>query len=123
MQDVRDMRAVAGELLDASRNLADASANLLAAAEACERGEGARKMASGLRRMAVEAGLPDKPYYSITEVAKASGIPRTTLDDARRAGRRRSMIPVGCERGLLIRCDWFDDWTESGFRSGKECSR
>lgn len=109
MDQVTEMRATADALLEASRNL------LAAAREVEERGK-SRHM--GLRRMAEEAGLPSKPYYSLTEIAQATGISRTTLDEERRAGRMRSFLPVGCERGLLVKCEWFDEWIETGTRSG-----
>ena len=109
MDQVTEMRATADALLEASRNL------LAAAREVEERGQ-SRHM--GLRLMAEEAGLPSKPYYSLTEVAKATGIGRSTLDEERRAGRLRSFLPVGNERGLLVKCEWFDEWMETGTRSG-----
>lgn len=69
-----------------------------------------------LGRMAVEAKLPDKPYYTIAEIAEATGIPRTTLDVERRAGRLKSFLPDGQQRGILVKCDWFDAWMRAGCR-------
>ena len=51
---------------------------------------------------------------TLAEVAKATGIARSTLDDERRAGRLRAFLPPGKQRGLLVRCEWFDEWFEQG---------
>ncbi len=107
--DVIEMRAMAGELLEASRNL-------LAAAQQLEDRESGGHV--GIRRMAEDAGLVSKPFYSLSELAKATGIPRSTLDEERKSGRLESFIPYGNERGILVKCEWFDKWMAEDVRSG-----
>lgn len=68
----------------------------------------------GLRAMAIEAGLQDKPMYSVAEIEKATGISRSTLNRERYAGRLKFFRPPGMERFVRIRCEWFDEWFNAG---------
>lgn len=99
--------------MQATEDVVSAAERLLAAVDAAK---SADKPAEpfGLRSMAKAAGLPDKPLYSITEVAKATGMPRSTLDEERKSGRLKAFIPPGRRRGWLVRCEWFDEWFEDG---------
>lgn len=65
-------------------------------------------------KMADAAGLASKPLYSIGEVAKASGVPASTLYDERKAGRLKSFMPPGKKRGALVAPEWFDEWMREG---------
>ncbi len=102
--------------MQATNDIVVAAEQLLAAVDAARAAQaaGEPERPFGLRSMAVAAGLPDKPLYTLAEVAKATGIARSTLDDERRAGRLRAFLPPGKQRGLLVRCEWFDEWFESG---------
>ncbi len=73
-----------------------------------------------LAEMAADAGLPRKPLYTITEVAHATGVPRTNLAEAARRGDLRTFMPPGRKHGRLVRCDWFDDWFARGSSGGEE---
>ena len=68
----------------------------------------------GLRAMAIEAGLQDKPMYSVAEIEKATGISRSPLNRERSAGRLRYFRPPGMERFVRICCEWFDEWFNAG---------
>lgn len=67
-----------------------------------------------LKEWAAEAGLPRKPLYSVPEVAKATGVPSSTLYGEIRAGRLKARLPVGRRRGTLVACEWFDEWMREG---------
>ncbi|WP_294162821.1 helix-turn-helix domain-containing protein [uncultured Senegalimassilia sp.] len=73
----------------------------------------------GLRKMAVDAGLQNKPMYSVAEIATATGISRSTLNRERYAGRLRYFKPPGMERFVRIRCEWFDEWFNAGTCGGE----
>ena len=74
----------------------------------------------GLRAMAIEAGLQDKPMYSVAEIEKATGISRSTLNRERYAGRLKFFRPQGMERFVRIRCEWFDEWFADGVTGREE---
>lgn len=67
-----------------------------------------------LAQMAADAGLPRKPLYTITEIARATGMPRTNLAEAVASGDLMSFMPPGRRRGRLVKCEWFDEWFERG---------
>lgn len=67
-----------------------------------------------LKSMAKEAGIPDKRMYTLTEIARATGVPRTTLQESVRDGELRAFMPPGRKRGMLVAPEWFDDWMERG---------
>ena len=97
-----------------------AAEKLLAAVDAARDAQPVRaEEPFGLRSMAKAAGLPDKPLYTLREISQATGMARSTLDDARRGGYLRAVMPPGRRRGWLVRCEWFDEYL---FRplSGKE---
>ena len=101
--------------MQATEDVVAAAERLLAAVDAAKADSHAYRF--GLKSMAKAAVLPDKPLYTITEVSKASGVPRSTLDEERKSGRLKAFIPPGKRRGWLVRCEWFDEWFEEG------CSR
>ena len=72
-----------------------------------------------LAQMAADAGLPRKPLYTLTEIARATGIPRTNLAEAVARGDLASFMPPGRKRGLLVRCEWFDGWFARGVSGGR----
>lgn len=72
-----------------------------------------------LAQMAADAGLPRKPLYTLTEIARATGIPRTNLAEAARDGSLPTFMPPGRKRGLLVRCEWFDGWFALGVSGGR----
>lgn len=109
------MDASMEEVVVIARELVAAAEKLLECAATADSRPDAGQL-TGLRRMAVEAKLPDKPYYTIAEIAEATGIPRTTLDVERRAGRLKSFLPDGQQRGTLVKCEWFDAWMRDGCR-------
>ena len=67
-----------------------------------------------LAEMAVEAGLPKKPFYTLTETAKATGIPYASLRNAAKDGRLTTLLPSGRERGRLTSGEWFAEWVAEG---------
>lgn len=67
-----------------------------------------------LKQWAVDAGLPAKPLYKVTEIAKATGIAVSTLYGEIDAGRLKARLPVGRKRGMLVACEWFDEWMKEG---------
>lgn len=74
---------------------------------------------SGLKQMALEAGLDDKPMYSVAEIETATGIPRSTLNRERYAGRLKYFRPQGMERFVRIKPEWFDQWFAAGISGGE----
>ena len=69
-----------------------------------------------LDELASKAGIPAKPLYSLGELAEMTGIPRTTIYTEARAGKLRTFMPVGKQRGALVRKEWFNDWFSAGMR-------
>ena len=74
----------------------------------------AKEGACSLRAMADAAGIPSKRMYSLTEIARATGIPRSTLQESVRDGDLKAFMPPGRKRGMLVAPEWFDDWMERG---------
>lgn len=68
--------------------------------------------------MATRAGMVSKPLYTVTEVSKASTIPRRTLWQEIADGRLKSFLPTGSKQGIRIAPEWFDEWFERGVRVG-----
>lgn len=69
---------------------------------------------SSFADMAAEAGLRPKRMYTIAEVARASGVPRSTLAEAAKDGDLKTFMPPGRLRGRLVRPEWFDEWMARG---------
>mgnify|MGYP004639312295 CR=1 FL=1 len=69
-----------------------------------------------LDELAVKAGIPAKPLYSLGELADMTGISRTTIYAEAREGHLKTFMPVGKQRGQLVRKEWFDDWFLAGTR-------
>ena len=67
-----------------------------------------------LKQWAVDAGLPTKPLYKVTEISKATGIAVSTLYGEISEGRLKARLPVGRKRGMLVACEWFDEWMKEG---------
>lgn len=67
-----------------------------------------------LKQWAVDAGLPAKSLYKVTEISKATGIAVSTLYGEIDAGRLKARLPVGRKRGMLVACEWFDEWMKEG---------
>lgn len=67
-----------------------------------------------LAEMAVEAGLPKKPFYTLTEAAKATGIPYSAVLSAAKSGRLRAFMPNGRKRGMVTSAEWFAEWVAEG---------
>ena len=67
-----------------------------------------------LKQWAVGAGLPAKPLYKVTEISKATGIAVSTLYGEISEGRLKARLPVGRKRGMLVACEWFDEWMKEG---------
>lgn len=61
-----------------------------------------------LKQWAVDAGLPAKPLYKVT------GIAVSTLYGEISEGRLKARLPVGRKRGMLVACEWFDEWMKEG---------
>lgn len=68
----------------------------------------------GFAEMAIEAGLKRKPYYTVVEVARATGIPESAVRDAKDGGELTYFLPTGRTRGVLFRPEWIDTWMEKG---------
>lgn len=66
------------------------------------------------KEQAAACGLPEKIGYTVAEVSRVSGVPRSTLRDAVADGSLESFLPPGRCRGTLVRPEWFDAWWESG---------
>ena len=67
-----------------------------------------------LAEMAVEAGLPKKPFYTIPETAKATGIPYSAVLSAAKSGQLRAFMPNGRKRGMVTSAEWFAEWVAEG---------
>ena len=55
-------------------------------------------------------------YYTVAEVAEATGIPRRTIYDAIKAGLLRALTPNGAKRGMRTTEAWVDEWLEKATR-------
>ena len=67
-----------------------------------------------LTEMAQAVGLPRKPFYTLTETAKATGISYSTLIRASNGGSLATFLPSGRERGRLTSGEWFEEWIAGG---------
>ena len=76
--------------------------------------EKTKEVIAMLKQWAVDAGLPAKPLYKVTEISKATGIAVSTLYGEIGAGRLKARLPVGRKRGMLVACEWFDEWMKEG---------
>lgn len=59
---------------------------------------------------AMQAGLPPRMTYNVSETAKYLGVDVKTLREEHKAGRLAFIIPVGQERGARIKVDEVDRW-------------
>ena len=59
---------------------------------------------------AMQAGLPPRMTYNVSDTAKYLGVDVKTLREEHRAGRLAFIIPVGQERGARIKVDEVDRW-------------
>ena len=65
---------------------------------------------------AVEAGLPPRRFYTVSETARYTGIDEQTLRREHDAGRLRFVMPNGAMRGARIDVDEMDRWLEENQR-------
>lgn len=61
---------------------------------------------------AMQAGLPPRMTYNVSDTAKYLGIDVKTLREEHKAGRLAFIIPVGQERGARIKVDEVDRWLD-----------
>ena len=66
--------------------------------------------------MAEAAGLPRKPFYTVREVSKATGIPESTVRKAVALGDMPSYLPPWKVRGVTVHRDDVDTWINSMMR-------
>lgn len=59
---------------------------------------------------AMQAGLPPRMTYNVSDTAKYLGVDVKTLREEHKAGRLAFIIPVGQERGARINVDEVDRW-------------
>ena len=59
---------------------------------------------------AMQAGLPPRMTYNVSDTAKYLGVDVKTLREEHKAGRLAFIIPVGKERGARIKVDEVDRW-------------
>lgn len=59
---------------------------------------------------AMQAGLPPRMTYNVSDTAKYLGVDAKTLREEHKAGRLAFIIPVGQERGARIKVDEVDRW-------------
>lgn len=59
---------------------------------------------------AMQAGLPPRMTYNVSDTAKYLGVDVKTLREEHKAGRLAFIIPVGQERGARIKVDEVDRW-------------
>ena len=69
--------------------------------------------------MAEAAGLPRKPFYTVREVSKATGIPESTVRKAVALGDMPSYLPPWKVRGVLVGVEQVDDWIEGMMRNAR----
>lgn len=67
-----------------------------------------------LAETAVEAGLPKKPFCTIPETAKATGIPYSAVLSAAKSGRLRAFMPNGRKRGMVTSAERFAERAAEG---------
>lgn len=61
---------------------------------------------------AMQAGLPPRMTYNVSDTAKYLGVDVKTLREEHKAGRLAFIIPVGQERGARIKVDEVDRWLD-----------
>ena len=59
---------------------------------------------------AMQAGLPPRMTYNVSDTAKYLGVDVKTLREEHKAGRLAFIIPVGQDRGARIKVDEVDRW-------------
>ena len=59
---------------------------------------------------AMQAGLPPRMTYNVSDTAKYLGVDVKTLREEHKAGRLAFIITVGQERGARIKVDEVDRW-------------
>lgn len=71
-----------------------------------------RPMPCGSRALAfaMQAGLPPRMTYNVSDTAKYMGLDKDTLYDEHDAGRLAFIIPKGKSRGYRIKVDEVDRW-------------
>ena len=62
------------------------------------------------------AGLPTKPLYRVAEVAKVTGVPRSTLYDEINNGRLKATRPTKSGTVSYLTPEWVDEWLKEGTR-------
>lgn len=62
--------------------------------------------------MAQQAGLPRKPFYLVSEIAKATGWPESTVYGSMANGDLRKRLPAWKKRGRMASVDDIDAWLE-----------
>ena len=62
--------------------------------------------------MAKEAGLPLKPFYLVSEIARATGWPESTVYGSMANGDLRKRFPAWKKRGRMPHVDDIDAWLE-----------
>ena len=62
-----------------------------------------------LAEMAEAAGFPRKPFYTLTEAAKATGLPYSAMLKASKSGRLKTVL-LGDMRGRFVDSDAFAEW-------------
>ena len=67
----------------------------------------AGKFAEALDRMQLD-GCPR--VMTVPQLAKQSGVPERTIYAAAKRGDLRSAIPKGCEKGIFVKKEWFEQW-------------
>ena len=71
-------------------------------------GDGVKKF----REVAYERGLKPKLFYTVNEVAQVTGMLDRDIRAEVNAGRLKAKVPLGKERGLCIKPEWVDSWSE-----------
>lgn len=62
--------------------------------------------------MAKEAGLPKKPFYLVSEIARTTGWPESTVYGSMANGDLRKRFPAWKKRGRMPHVDDIDAWLE-----------
>lgn len=62
------------------------------------------------------AGLPRKPLYRVADVAKATGIARSSLYDEIKSGRLKATRPTESGTASYLTPEWVDEWLEEGMK-------
>lgn len=67
----------------------------------------AAKFADALDRLRLDGCAK---VLSVPQLAKQSGVPERTIYAAAKRGDLRSAIPKGCEKGIYVKKEWFEEW-------------